>query len=349
MSSPFNLSSYQFDLPEELIAQHPVTPRDASRLMVVEKKTGRIYEVSFREILHILEAEDRLVFNNTKVIPARLYGKLCTGGNAEVLLIKQADPSAKNPNQWKAFVRPGKKLKEGAKIHFANDAYCIVLDVLEEGERVLQFEYPHASFDTFLEEAGELPLPHYIRRESLDKSDTERYQTVYAKSPGAVAAPTAGLHFTPDLLKQLDEKNVHQSFVTLHVGPGTFKPVLVDDIREHKMHKEEFWIETETADAINSTTGRLIAVGTTSCRALESAAGDNGKVIPGHYDTDIFIYPGYTFKKLDHLLTNFHLPGSSLIMLVSSLLGTDLTKEVYQLAIEKKFRFYSYGDAMLIL
>lgn len=349
MSSPFNLSSYQFTLPEELIAQHPVTPRDSSRLMIVEKKSGRISEVPFREILHILEPNDRLVFNNTKVIPARLYGKLSSGGNAEVLLIKQVDPTAKNPNIWKAFVRPGKKLKENGKIHFSNDAFCEVLDVLDEGERILRFEYPQASFDLFLQESGELPLPHYIRRNATDTTDTERYQTVYAERPGAVAAPTAGLHFTPELLDQLEKKQIHRSFVTLHVGPGTFKPVLVDDIREHKMHREEFWIEPEAAAAINNVTGRLIAVGTTSCRSLETAASYDGEIIPGHYDTDIFIYPGYRFKKVNHLLTNFHLPGSSLLMLVSSLLGTDLTKEVYQQAIAQKFRFYSYGDAMLIL
>ena len=344
MNRPYDLSSYQFDLPEELIAQHPVTPRDSSRLMIVEKKSGKMTEVPFREIVHLLNQEDRLVFNNTKVIPARLYGKLSTGGKAEVLLIKEL-----GQNVWKTFVRPGKKIKIGSRIYFTQDAFCEVVEVLDEGERVLRFQYPHTSFDQFLEEAGELPLPHYIRRDAAKPEDSTRYQTVYASRPGAAAAPTAGLHFTPELFQRLEEKNVRSSFVTLHIGPGTFKPVLTEDIREHKMHKEEFWVESEAADSINSTSGRLIAVGTTSCRALEAASLSDGRLVAGHYDTDIFIYPGYEFKKVSHLLTNFHLPGSSLIMLVSSLLGAELTREVYRKAITDKFRFYSYGDAMLIL
>lgn len=347
MSDPFSLASYQFHLPEELIAQHPVTPRDSSRLMIVDRAKGSIGEVAFSEILHILEPQDRLVFNNTKVIPARLYGKLSSGGTAEVLLIKQLDEE--NEDVWTAFVRPGKKLKERSRIHFPNDAYCEVLDVLEEGERILKFTYPEETFESFLQVAGEIPLPHYIQRDSVEKQDVERYQTVYAQRPGAVAAPTAGLHFTPELLAELSKKQVDSSFVTLHVGPGTFKPVQVDDIRSHKMHKEEFWVEPDVADEINHTKGRLFAVGTTSCRVLETATNGEGTLLPGHYDTDIFIYPGYRFKKVDHLLTNFHLPGSTLLMLVSSIMGIELAREAYQKAIKDKFRFYSYGDAMLIL
>ncbi len=347
MTDPFALASYQFHLPEELIAQHPVTPRDSSRLMIVDRKTGTISEVPFRDIVHLLEAGDRLVFNNTKVIPARLYGNLSTGGNAEVLLIRKVE--GQTPETWTAFVRPGKKLKEGSRIHFSDDAYCEVLDVLEEGERILQFYYPHATFDEFLIQAGELPLPHYIRRDSIQGQDVDRYQTVYAARPGAVAAPTAGLHFTPELLGSIADKRVDTSFLTLHVGPGTFKPVQVDDIRSHKMHSEEFWVESDVAEEINSTQGRLFAVGTTSCRALETATGVDGNLVPGHYDTDIFIYPGYQFKKVEHLLTNFHLPGSTLLMLVSSVMGIELAREAYQKAIREKFRFYSYGDSMLIL
>lgn len=347
MTDPFSLASYQFHLPEELIAQYPVTPRDSSRLMIVDRSKGTICEVPFREILHILEPQDRLVFNNTKVIPARLYGKLGSGGSAEVLLIKQVNGG--KPDCWTAFVRPGKKLKEGSRIHFSNDAYCEVVDVLDEGERILHFSYPERTFDDFLLAAGELPLPHYIRRDSVESGDAERYQTVYAKRPGAVAAPTAGLHFTPELLTSIEKRQVASSFVTLHVGPGTFKPVQVDDIRSHKMHSEEFWVEQDVADEINSTRGRLFAVGTTSCRALETATNKDGILVPGHYDTDIFIYPGYQFKKVEHLLTNFHLPGSTLLMLVSSIMGIELAREAYQRAIKEKFRFYSYGDAMLIL
>jgi S-adenosylmethionine:tRNA ribosyltransferase-isomerase len=347
MTDPFALASYQFHLPEELIAQHPVTPRDSSRLMIVDRKTGEITEIPFRDIVHLLEAQDRLVFNNTKVIPARLYGNLSTGGSAEVLLIRKVEGHSRET--WTAFVRPGKKLKEGSRIHFSDDAYCDVLDVLEEGERILQFYYPHATFDEFLVNAGELPLPHYIRRDSVQGQDIDRYQTVYATRPGAVAAPTAGLHFTPELLEGIAGKKVDTSFLTLHVGPGTFKPVQVDDIRSHKMHSEEFWVENDVADEINSTAGRLFAVGTTSCRALETATNDRGLLVPGHYDTDIFIYPGYQFKKMEHLLTNFHLPGSTLLMLVSSVMGIELAREAYQKAIREKFRFYSYGDAMLIL
>lgn len=343
MSEEYSLESYQFHLPDELIAQHPVNPRDASRLMVVDRKKGTFSEVPFSHLLQVLESSDRLVFNNTKVIPARLRGKLATGGTAEVFLTRQVAE-----NTWQVLVRPGKKLKEGGRVYFAEDSFCEVLEALEEGERIVKFFYPHQTFDEFLSASGEIPLPHYIRGGSSEKGDEERYQTVYAKHAGAVAAPTAGLHFTPELIEKLHQKGVERSFVTLHVGPGTFKPVQVDDIRAHKMHNEEFWIEPEDADAINHTIGRVVAVGTTSCRSLETSAVD-GKVVAGHYNTDIFIYPGYTFKRVDCLLTNFHLPGSTLLMLVSAFMGRELAKEAYQKAIKDKFRFYSYGDAMLIL
>lgn len=347
MSDTFSLASYQFHLPEELIAQYPVTPRDTSRLMVIERSSGTITEVPFYEISRFLQKEDCLVFNNTKVIPARIYGTLKGGGTGELLLIRQL--SQDDPSVWSAFVRPGRKLKKGGQLFFKDGASCTVLDVEEEGERILKFTYSHASFEDFLSQNGEIPLPHYIRNGEASDTDTQQYQTVYAARPGAVAAPTAGLHFTESLLDRLASQGVERSFVTLHVGPGTFKPVQVEDIRSHKMHREEFWVEPEEAEKVNKCQGKIVAVGTTSCRALESSANEQGKVIPGHYLTDIFIYPGYSFKRVDALLTNFHLPGSTLIMLVSAFMGAELTKEAYQKAIQERFRFYSYGDAMLII
>lgn len=347
MSDSFSLTSYQFHLPEELIAQYPVTPRDTSRLMVINRADGSITEVPFYEISRFLQNEDCLVFNNTKVIPARIYGTLKGGGTGELLLIRQMSPE--NPSVWSTFVRPGRKLKKGGQLFFKEGAFCTVLDIEEGGERIVEFSYSHPSFEEFLSQNGEIPLPHYIRNGEASDSDSQQYQTVYASKPGAVAAPTAGLHFTESLLEKLGSQGVERSFVTLHVGPGTFKPVQVEDIRSHQMHREEFWIEPEEAEKINQSRGKVVAVGTTSCRSLESASNQEGRVIPGHYLTDIFIYPGYEFKRVDALLTNFHLPGSTLIMLVSAFMGTELTKEAYQKAIREKFRFYSYGDAMLIL
>ena len=343
MSDEYSLESYQFHLPDELIAQYPVNPRDSSRLMVVDRKKGTFQEVPFSHLLQILEPADHLVFNDTKVIPARLRGRLSSGGTAEVFLTKQIQE-----NTWTVFVRPGKKLKESARVYFSDDSFCEVIEVREEGERTVKFSYPQRTFEEFLSTAGEIPLPHYIRGGAPEKSDEEHYQTVYAQHAGAVAAPTAGLHFTPELIAQLGEKGIERSYLTLHVGPGTFKPVQVDDIRAHKMHHEEFWIEPDVALAINETKGRVFAVGTTSCRSLETATVGK-EVVPGHYNTDIFIYPGYVFKRVDCLLTNFHLPGSSLLMLVSAFMGRELAMEVYRKAIEEKFRFYSYGDAMLII
>lgn len=341
---PFSLESYQFSLPEELIAQYPASPRDSSKLLILDRAAGTMQSCVFREINAFLNTGDRLIFNNTKVIPARLYGVRPSGGKVEVFLHRvRADGS------WEAMVRPGRKLQIGAQVLFGEDFSCIIEDVLPNGLRIVRFS-DCDDFDQKLQQYGQMPLPHYIKRDAVAEVDNTRYQTIYAQSPGAVAAPTAGLHFTPELLASLHEKGVLNHFLTLHVGLGTFKPVQVNDIRAHEMHYEKVVIPSELAYALNaSKSGREICVGTTSCRAIESAAAENGIINPGTYETNIFMYPGYQFKRVNHLLTNFHLPGSTLLMLVCALGGYELVMEAYRYAVKERFRFFSYGDAMLIL
>lgn len=359
----FALSSYQYDLPAELIAQHPTSLRDDARLMLIDRKSGTITEKAFRELPDLLLAGDSLILNDTKVIPARLYGKrsntlqnTAAHGEAEILLNKPLQS-----NLWEALARPGKKLKNGVYVIFGEDFACQIMDTLSDGSKVVRLifdEHVHA-LDTLLARYGQLALPHYIARSQGQDpvEDIQRYQTVYAANSGAIAAPTAGLHFTPQLLETLCAKGVATLPVTLHVGPGTFRPVKVDDIRAHLMHNERYVIPKSTADQLNASlaagsTGlrpKQICVGTTSCRAIESAADEKGVVQAGSFDTQIFIYPGYRFKRVDALLTNFHLPGSTLLMLVSAFAGYELIKEAYTKAVKERFRFFSYGDAMLIL
>lgn len=345
MKDLYRLSSYQFHLPEELIAQYPVTPRDSSRLMIVDRQSGLIREVVFRELSELLNRGDSLVFNDTKVIPARLKGKRESGGEAEIFLTSQM-----THDTWIVMAKPGRKLHVGAKVIFGADFFCVVKEVLDDGRRVVQF-YFQGVFEDMLQKYGEIPLPHYIKRSSQEASDKERYQTIYAKNPGALAAPTAGLHFTPDLLSSLKAKGVDQVHITLHVGLGTFKPVQVDDIRDHVMHHEQVVITPSAAEKLNSKVlnNKRICIGTTCCRSLESASDAEGVIKSGSFATNIFIYPGYQFKYVDHMLTNFHLPGSTLLMMVSAFAGYELIMEAYERAIKERYRFFSYGDAMLIL
>jgi S-adenosylmethionine:tRNA ribosyltransferase-isomerase len=337
---------FDFDLPEELIAQTPLPNRDASRLMVLDKKTGEIRHETFRNILSYLREGDCLVLNDTRVMPARLYGeKEDTGANIEVLLLKQLEG-----DRWETLVKPARRVKDGTKIIFGDGrlkATCV--DTLEHGGRVLQFSY-RGIFYEVLEQLGEMPLPPYIK-EKLD--DPERYQTVYAREIGSAAAPTAGLHFTEQLLDDIRAKGVHIAFITLHVGLGTFRPVNVENIEEHDMHAEFYQMTEETAQLLNETRrqgGRIIAVGTTSTRTLETiAARHNGTFVAESGWTDIFIYPGYEFKAIDGLVTNFHLPKSTLIMLVSALAGRENILRAYNVAVKERYRFFSFGDAMLII
>lgn len=342
----FLSSSYHFDFDDSLIAQYPVQPRDSSRLMIVNRESGTIEEVIFHEIYDLLEKGDQLIFNDTKVIPARLIGTRNGGGQAEIFLLKpQPDDT------WKALVKPGKKLREGVIVRFGDDFYCEIVGTYEDGARKIKFFSEDRSFEEMLEFYGQIPLPHYIKRPSDKEFDQERYQTVYAANPGAVAAPTAGLHFTTPLLEKLSSKGVHRELITLHVGLGTFKPVQVEDLRDHKMHSERCIITPEASERLNQKQSikRKICVGTTSCRVVESAVNSEGLIAPGMFDTDIFIYPGYQFRFAQGLLTNFHLPGSTLMMLVSAFAGYDLIMEAYKKAVREKYRFYSYGDAMLII
>ena len=340
----FDLTAYQYDLPSELIAQHPCLERDQSRLMLINRQTGDISEIKFHQLLDFLQPQDQLIFNNTRVIPARLFGTRTQGGKTEIFLIKQI-----SVDTWEVMARPGKKLKEGTIITFSSDFYCQVMQSLPSGHKIVRFTWT-GSFEDQLNQYGHLPLPHYIQKGKEQIEDRERYQTRFASEPGAVAAPTAGLHFSDALLEQLKLKGISQQFLTLHVGLGTFKPVQTADIREHLMHEETYDISQNTAHQLNhhSKTYRQICVGTTCCRALESAANSQGVIQQGTGQTNIFIYPGYSFKFVKSLLTNFHLPGSSLLMLVSAFGGYELIKEAYQKAIKERFRFYSYGDAMLI-
>lgn len=340
----YSLEAYQYHLPEELIAQTPWMPRDESRLMVVDRKSGNISEMVFRDLVDFLDGGDSLVFNDTKVIPARLLGRRKSGGTAEVLLVRMHLDKT-----WEVLARPAKKLPEGAVIVFNDELACQVLAELPNGGRRVQFLH-QGEFEHVLQKFGKIPLPHYIKREP-DTNDLERYQTVYAKNPGAVAAPTAGLHFTKHMLSLLESKQVTQTTVTLHVGLGTFRPVQVADIRQHKMHPEHLVVTPEAAGVLNQRASgkRQIAIGSTTCRALETASNNDGIIIPGEYETMIFIHPGYRFKYIQSMLTNFHLPGSSLLMLVAAFGGYDLIMEAYAKAVKERFRFFSYGDAMLIL
>ena len=337
-------SDFYFDLPQELIAQDPLEDRSSSRLLVLNKDTGAIEHHIFKEITDYLNPGDCLVINDTKVIPARLYGnKIGTDAKIELLLLKR-----KENDIWETLVKPGKKAKPGSKISFGGGLLTgEVLDVVEEGNRLIRFTY-NGIFEEILDVLGQMPLPPYITHKLKDKN---RYQTVYAKHDGSAAAPTAGLHFTPELLAILKEKGVKIAHVTLHVGLGTFRPVKVEDVTQHHMHSEFYSIEESQAKLINDTKaagGRIISVGTTSCRTLESASGENGIVKAGSGWTDIFIYPGYRFKVLDCLITNFHLPESTLLMLVSALAGKEHILNAYETAVQERYRFFSFGDAMLI-
>lgn len=336
---------FNFYLPEELIAQDPLEDRSSSRLLVLDKETGELEHKVFKDIINYLNAGDCLVINNTKVIPARLIGEReGTGAKVEILLLKR-----KENDVWESLVRPGKKAKVGDRISFG-DGLLIgeIAKVVDEGNRLVKFYY-EGIFEEILDRLGQMPLPPYITHQLEDKN---RYQTVYAKYEGSAAAPTAGLHFTKELLEQIAAKGVTIANVTLHVGLGTFRPVKVDNILEHHMHSEFYHIEEEEAEKINNTKkngGRVICVGTTSCRTVESAAGEDGMVKPGSGNTEIFIYPGYKFKVLDALITNFHLPESTLIMLVSALAGREHVLHAYDVAVKERYRFFSFGDAMLIV
>ena len=337
-------SDFYYDLPEELIAQDPLEDRSSSRLMCLDKETGDITHTHFRHILDELNPGDCLVINDTKVIPARLYGsKACTNAGIEILLLKR-----KEDHVWETLVKPGKKAKPGTVISFGNGLLTgEVIDVVEEGNRLIQFSY-EGIFEEILDQLGEMPLPPYITHKLQDKG---RYQTVYAKHEGSAAAPTAGLHFTEELLEQIKAKGVNIAHVTLHVGLGTFRPVKVDDVEKHHMHSEFYMIEEEQAERINRTKregNRVIAVGTTSCRTLESASDEEGILHAGSGWTEIFIYPGYSFKMIDGLITNFHLPESTLLMLVSALAGKESIMHAYEEAVKEKYRFFSFGDAMFI-
>ena len=335
---------FYFDLPEELIAQDPLTDRSSSRLLVLDKESGRVEHHIFKDIIHYLEPGDCLVLNNTKVIPARLIGhKEDTGAAIEVLLLKHLEDGT-----WETLVKPGKKARPGARIVFGDGLLTAeVVDIMEEGNRKIRFEY-EGVFEEILDQLGEMPLPPYITHKLQDKN---RYQTVYAKYEGSAAAPTAGLHFTPELLEALEKKGVKLAYVTLHVGLGTFRPVKEDNLLNHHMHTEYSQVSAEAAEMINSTKARgnrVICVGTTSCRTIESAADEKGHLEESSGDTSIFIYPGYQFKVLDGLITNFHLPESTLVMLVSALAGREHVLAAYAEAIKERYRFFSFGDAMFI-
>lgn len=338
------VSEFNYELPEELIAQHPYDKRDEARLMVIDKKTQKIEHKVFKDVIDYLEPGDCLVINNTKVLPARLYGKKDTGANVEFLLLKRIEG-----DEWEVMVRPGNKLKPGAKVSFGDGILnAEILDMLDGGNRRVKFEYK-GIFNEILDQIGLMPLPPYIK-ETLKEND--KYQTVYAKYEGSAAAPTAGLHFTEELLQKIKEKGVEVANVTLHVGIGTFRPVKVENIEEHNMHSEHFYIKKEDAEKINQAKKsghKIISVGTTSCRVLESVADENGLVREIEGDTNIFIYPGYKFKCIDRLITNFHLPESTLIMLVSSLAGRDFVMKAYNEAVKERYKFFSFGDAMIIL
>ena len=339
-----NVEDFDYDLPEELIAQDPLEKRDASRLMVLDKNTGEFFHRTFDDIKEYLHPGDCLVVNNTKVIPARLYGtKKDTGAHVEILLLKRVEADV-----WETLVRPGKKLRPGTEVVFGDGSLTATIeDIVDDGDRLVRFHY-EGIFEEVLDRLGEMPLPPYIHHKLKDR---DRYNTVYAKYEGSAAAPTAGLHFTRELLEEVKAMGVSVAEVTLHVGLGTFRPVKVENVEDHHMHTEWYRINQETADLINRTKengGRVIAVGTTSTRTLESAADENGHVPAKEDWTSIFIYPGYRFKVVDGLITNFHLPKSTLIMLVSALAGREHILAAYNEAVKEKYRFFSFGDAMFI-
>lgn len=338
------VSEFNYNLPEELIAQTPIEKRDESRLMVLDRENHTIEHKRFKDIIEFLKPGDVLVRNNTKVIPARLYGKKETGANVEFLLLNNIEGDI-----WESIVRPGNKLHVGTRVIFGDSLLeAEILDIMPGGTRKVKFNYD-GIFNEILDKIGLMPLPPYIHEELKQK---DRYQTVYAKYDGSAAAPTAGLHFTEDLLKQLEKKGIIIANVTLHVGIGTFRPVKEETVEEHKMHSEHFYIKQEDVQKINNAKkngNRVIAVGTTSCRVLESIADDEGFVKETEGDTKIFIYPGYKFKCLDGLITNFHLPQSTLLMLVSALAGKDYIMKAYEEAVKERYRFFSFGDAMLII
>ena len=340
-----DVKDFYFDLPQELIAQDPLEDRSSSRLLVLDKKTGEIEHHTLRDIVSYLKKGDCLVINDTKVIPARLFGvKEDTQAKIEVLLLKR-----KENDIWETLVKPGKKAKPGTVISFGDGLLKgTVVDVIEDGNRLIQFSY-EGIFEEILDQLGQMPLPPYITHQLKDKN---RYQTVYAKHEGSAAAPTAGLHFTKELLKEIEDMGVTIAHVTLHVGLGTFRPVKVDNVLDHHMHSEFYVVEEEEAKKVNDAKkngGRVICVGTTSCRTVESATGEDGILKAGSGWTDIFIYPGYRFKILDGLITNFHLPESTLVMLVSALAGRDHVLHAYEEAIKERYRFFSFGDATLII
>lgn len=337
-------SDFYYDLPEELIAQDPLEDRSSSRLLILDKETGKTEHHIFKEIIDYLNPGDCLVINDTKVIPARLIGeKIGTGAKIEVLLLKR-----KEKDVWETLVKPGKKMKVGVQVSFGNGLLIgEVIEVVEEGNRLIKFHY-EGIFEEVLDQLGEMPLPPYITHQLQDRN---RYNTVYAKNEGSAAAPTAGLHFTAELLDAIQEKGVDIARVTLHVGLGTFRPVKVEDVTEHHMHSEFYQVDEEAAEKINRAkdgAGRVICVGTTSCRTIESAADETGHLKPCSGWTEIFIYPGYKFKMLDCLITNFHLPESTLIMLVSALAGKEHVMAAYEEAVKERYRFFSFGDAMFI-
>ena len=336
-------SDFFYNLPEVLIAQTPIEPRNSSRLMVLDKENGNISHSVFSSLFDYLNRGDTLILNNTRVLPARIFGtKKDTGAVVEFVLLKNL-----GNDTWEALAGPGRRAKPGAEFSFSEKLSCKVLDTTSEGNRIIEFSCK-GEFYSVLDEVGQMPLPHYITEKLENK---ERYQTVYSKELGSAAAPTAGLHFTKDMLKELEEKGINIGYVTLHVGLGTFRPVKAEEITDHKMHSEHYMISKETADLINNTKkngGRVICVGTTSCRTLESAATYFGEIKECSGDTEIFIYPGYKFKCMDALITNFHLPESTLIMLVSAFAGYENTMNAYNTAVEEKYRFFSFGDAMFI-
>ncbi len=338
-------ADFNFNLPEELIAQDPLKNREKSKLMVLDKDDGQIAHRHFYDIIDYLNSGDCLVLNDTKVMPARLYGQRKeTGGKIEILLLSRLQE-----DRWEILAKPGRKVRPGDTLVFGDhELTCLVEEVIEDGKRIVKFSY-QGIFEEILDRLGEMPLPPYITHKLEDKN---RYQTVYAKHDGSAAAPTAGLHFTDDLMKKIKEKGIKIAYVTLHVGLGTFRPVKIDNLQEHEMHSEFYVIKKDQAQIINETKqagGKIIPVGTTSTRTLEACTDQNGYLQAGSGWTDIFIYPGYKFKLIDALITNFHLPESTLIMLVSALAGKDRVLEAYQVAIEKEYRFFSFGDAMLII
>lgn len=345
MTETLHTKDFGFDLPEELIAQTPIEPRDASRLMVLNRETGEIRHEHFYDIVDELHEGDCLVLNNSRVLPARIYGiKKDTGAHVEFLLLKNCGNDV-----WEALAGPGKRARVGTSFTFEGSTMtCEVIEVKDDGNRMIHFVY-NGNFFEELDKIGQMPLPPYIKEKLKDK---ERYQTVYSKEEGSAAAPTAGLHFTPELLEKIRQKGVKITFVTLHVGLGTFRPVNVENILDHKMHSEHYHMPKETAEVIRETKrrgGRVIAVGTTSCRTIESVAQKCGEIREDDGWTDIFIYPGYTFRGIDALITNFHLPESTLIMLVSALAGREHVLNAYKIAVQERYRFFSFGDAMLIL